>query len=65
MTLRPLTTLSLLAAAMLPGCAQWEAARYNLSRLQDDRVADIESRLDRSEPVVASPFGAAKEKATP
>jgi hypothetical protein len=47
----------LLATALVPGCAQWEAAQYNLSKLKDDRVSDIESHLDRRAPVVASPFG--------
>jgi hypothetical protein len=48
-----------LVAVAVPGCAQWEAAQYNLSKLKDDRVSDIESNLDRRAPVVASPFGAA------
>jgi hypothetical protein len=38
------------------GCALWEQDRWNLNRYRDDRAVDIEQRLERTEPVVKSPF---------
>jgi hypothetical protein len=38
------------------GCAFFEKDRWNLDRYRDERAIDIERRLDRSEPIVKSPF---------
>jgi hypothetical protein len=50
------------ATALVPGCAGWNADRWDLSRLRDERAVEIEQRLTREQPVVKSPFQEADEQ---
>jgi hypothetical protein len=50
-----------LAALLLPllssgGCALWNKDVWNLNNYRDERAVDIDRRLDKSEPIVKSPF---------
>ena len=38
------------------GCAAWDAERWSIDRLRDERSLDIEQRLSRDKPIVQSPF---------
>jgi hypothetical protein len=38
------------------GCQLFDKDRWNFDRLRDERAVDIESRLERNEPIVKNPF---------
>jgi hypothetical protein len=38
------------------GCALFYKETWDISRYRDPRAADIDHRLDRSEPIVKNPF---------
>jgi hypothetical protein len=40
----------------IAGCALWNKETWNLDRFRDERAIDIEHRLERTEPIVKSPF---------
>jgi hypothetical protein len=41
---------------LLSGCAMWDQDRWKLDNYRDAKAVDIEKRLERTEPVVKSPF---------
>jgi hypothetical protein len=45
-----------LAVVSAGGCTFFKKETWNPDRLRDERAVDIERRLERSEPIVASPF---------
>jgi hypothetical protein len=50
-----------LAALLLPliamgGCALFHKETWDINRYRDSRAADIDHRLDSSEPIVKNPF---------
>ena len=49
------------AALVLPlvsagGCALWNKDVWNPNHYRDERAVDIDSRLDKAEPIVKNPF---------
>jgi hypothetical protein len=46
----------LLLLTQTNGCTLWDKDRWNPERYRDERAVDIEKRLERSEPIVKSPF---------
>jgi hypothetical protein len=46
----------ILLAPLFAGCSMWNAERWNINRLRDERAMDIEDNLSRKEPIVADPF---------
>lgn len=38
------------------GCALFHKETWDINRYRDPRAADIDHRLDRSEPIVKNPF---------
>ena len=47
---------ALLTLACAGGCAFFDADRWKLDHLRDERAVDIERRLERTEPIVKNPF---------
>jgi hypothetical protein len=48
--------MTLLSLVLAGGCAAWDAERWSIDRLRDERSLDIEQRLSREKPIVQSPF---------
>jgi hypothetical protein len=46
----------LFAAMFANGCSLWDAERWNINRLRDERAAEIEGNLSREKPIVANPL---------
>lgn len=57
----PKRLLLLAALLALPGCASWNADKWDLSRYRDPRAADIDARLTDQPIPVANPFGVAED----
>jgi hypothetical protein len=43
-------------AALANGRQLLDRGRWNIDQFRDERAADIESRLERNEPIVKNPF---------
>ena len=53
---KAIALVTLLSLVLAGGCAAWDAERWSIDRLRDERSLDIEQRLSRDKPIVQSPF---------
>jgi hypothetical protein len=47
---------TLLLVSLAGGCAAWDAQRWSLDGLRDERAVEIDERLSSDEPIVDNPF---------
>jgi hypothetical protein len=49
-------TLLAIVVASLTGCAMFDAEKWDLNRLRDERAVDVDQRLSERAPIVENPF---------